>query len=301
MAAHLHWRLRIWQAFDDTNPYLVQAYEIEMRAMPGGADQCTGGTATHESRYGSSYDSAKAFDDDPATYWSSATYPLPTAADDTWIAYQFPAPVEVNQIRLHTPTNAYGIAAFDVESSDDGVTWTTEWSVPPEFEFNFIDATNRLYTRPGAAPSYWRLLIHDVNNGGNTASIGDLEFRPTVGGAAWPVAGGTCVASATYYSGAGPIRAFDGDPATYWQSNDAELFLGIRYAEGVVAAEVAITAASGLYGDYYQATEFDIQSSTDGVTWTTELAVTGQAPWPAGETRTFVLSAAARPVVNVAY
>lgn len=108
-APHTYWR-GLFSDWGSTNRYIV---EVEMRATPGGADQCTGGTATS-----SSGTAASAFDDNANTYVSFT-------ADASWLQYQFAAPVVVKEFSVKTNTGIYTPRTVLWQASDDGVTWIT--------------------------------------------------------------------------------------------------------------------------------------------------------------------------------
>lgn len=119
MAAHLYWRLNISANAGDAN--YLQAAEVEMRATAGGADQCTGGTATASSEYSVDFAAAKAFDNDAATRWSTVA-----GVTSGWIAYQFTAAVEVLEytIQASSVAGARSPKDWNLEWSDDGTNWT---------------------------------------------------------------------------------------------------------------------------------------------------------------------------------
>jgi hypothetical protein len=113
---HLHWRINIFANAGDAS--LLAISEIEMRATAGGADQCTGGTATASSAT-SGFEAPNAFDNSATTRWS-------TAAGPNWIAYQFPSAVDVAEytIQAHETLPSRSPRDWQFEYSDDGVTWT---------------------------------------------------------------------------------------------------------------------------------------------------------------------------------
>lgn len=124
---HTYWRLHFAKDNAGTG-FTYSAAEVEMRATAGGANQCTGGTATAHSTFGSipgSFDPSKAFDANAATFWSANG-----ASADGWLKYVFAAPVAVGQIRIQArndgsygQTPRYGM----VEFSDDNVHWSVAW------------------------------------------------------------------------------------------------------------------------------------------------------------------------------
>ncbi len=123
LAAHRFWRV-LCAAADD-NAYCVVS-EVEFNGV-----QATGGTATASSIYGGAWTAAGAFDGVKNTDagWSTATG---AGASGAWIAYEYASALHVNSVSIYagSPGNqAHAPRDFSVQSSDDGVTWTTEWSV----------------------------------------------------------------------------------------------------------------------------------------------------------------------------
>lgn len=122
--AHTYWRIHCARSSDGN--FTFSAAEIEMRATPGGADQCTGGTPTAHSNFSSSFDAPKAFDNNAATLWSANG-----STSNGWLKYQFASPVTVAEVMIQArndgsagQTPRYG----QIEFSDDNVVWNTAWS-----------------------------------------------------------------------------------------------------------------------------------------------------------------------------
>lgn len=142
--SHAYWRINITQSAT-----LGIAYSsisgLEFRATPGGADQCSGGTAIADSYYGAGYEPENAFDHDTSTEWASAIG-LPH-----YIGYQFAAPVSVAQVAVIATDAAYGSKSeapgiFTIEYSDNGSSWTTAAS--PATQGSWGDSEVRLFSVP---------------------------------------------------------------------------------------------------------------------------------------------------------
>lgn len=125
-ATYKHWRIYV-TANSGANTY-VTANEIEMRATVGGANQCAGGVATASSNYPSTppsgaFDGVLTYPPDSAL-WASAN-----GAKPQWIAYEFAAPVSVAEVAWMSASYSGGQnetpGTFDVQASDDGVSWIT--------------------------------------------------------------------------------------------------------------------------------------------------------------------------------
>lgn len=122
MAAHQYWRLYITEGNSATG---VDIATLQMRATSGGADQCSGGTASASNAAGAN-PAVNAFDGSNTTTWQTTALPtLPV-----WLKYAFAAPVTVTQIAMVFSSAGYSFApkAFDVQFSDDNSSWTTAWS-----------------------------------------------------------------------------------------------------------------------------------------------------------------------------
>lgn len=125
MAAHRHWALLVTARTGSGNG--VGLAEVEMRASPGGADQCSGGSAGGASSFGQV--PANAFDNNDATIWHNAS----TGGLAVRLSYDFGAPVDVAEIFVRNPAATgggtgfpgvtYGPAACWVQWSDDGTIW----------------------------------------------------------------------------------------------------------------------------------------------------------------------------------
>lgn len=123
--AHRYWR--IWIKTIQVQSAYASMTELELRATAGGPDQCNGGTPIASGYYNTNTPS-KAFDDitTGANYWVSQS----AINGPRWIGYQFANPVRVTEIAITaedgTATSHQGdLKDFDLQYSDDGVTWTT--------------------------------------------------------------------------------------------------------------------------------------------------------------------------------
>lgn len=128
MATHVYWRLYITasQGIPSGKDYWHTMAEIELRATPGGADQCSGGTATAHDYYSAAYAPAKAFDNANATYWGS--WPGSNLGNG-WINYQFASAVAVAEVAITARNDPgltdYGPKTFQLQWSDNNSTWNT--------------------------------------------------------------------------------------------------------------------------------------------------------------------------------
>lgn len=96
-----------------------------MRASAGGADECSGGTASASSN---TADASRAFNNSTTLGWTSSVNPT----FPVWLRYSFAAPVEIVQVLITAVSTGsnyqYSPKSVDVQYSDDGTTWTTAFS-----------------------------------------------------------------------------------------------------------------------------------------------------------------------------
>ena len=133
MAAHRYWRLYI---ADNNGGSSVVISELAMAETAGGANVCTGGTASASS-VNASQSASLAFDGvvTAASSWQSALnlYGGSGSRSTAWIQYDFNTnPRDIVEIKI---TFATGIAdlnlapkAFSLYYSDDDITWTRQRS-----------------------------------------------------------------------------------------------------------------------------------------------------------------------------
>lgn len=132
MAAHRYWRLYI---ADNNGGTSVVISELAMAETAGGANVCTGGTASASSVNGSQFASL-AFDGvvTPASSWQSSTNLYNSAAGGTaWIQYDFNTnPRDIAEIKITFATGISSLSlapkAFSLYYSDDNIKWTRQRS-----------------------------------------------------------------------------------------------------------------------------------------------------------------------------
>lgn len=183
MSAHLYWRFN----FLANNGHLDYSAlpEIEFRESEWGPNAAAGGVATASSEYGAGYEAGKALDGDIDTFWSSGS-----ADPAGWWQYEFPSPVDIIEVAVKSFGTATGTADrltylpkdFEIQHSDDGVAWTTAWSVAGETDW--IPEEVRVFKHLAAIET---VHILPVTNGG--AETGDLT--------GWTVTAGTWATAST--------------------------------------------------------------------------------------------------------
>lgn len=149
-----------------------------------------------------------------------------------------------------------------------------------------------------AAQPWWRVRILSTAND-SYSGVDALAFRTAIGGAN-VAAGGTAIES-THFSGFVAANAFDGNSSTYWESDNGGVlpsYIGYHFAAAVDIIEVAITAHGTI--PLLAPRTAEVQSSPDGVTWTTVWTFRGQEDWTGGQTRAFADPARITPAGAVA-
>ncbi|MEO5341073.1 MAG: discoidin domain-containing protein [Magnetococcus sp. MYC-9] len=114
MAIHRHWRLQISESTSGGDR-LVALYDMELRATPGGADQCLGGVASASHNTATAY---RAFDSSAGTYWTNGGPGL-----SSWLAHDCGTEVAVAELRLVPRYSEQAPRDFTLECSDDNASW----------------------------------------------------------------------------------------------------------------------------------------------------------------------------------
>lgn len=128
------WRVKITSNSAGTTNTAVAVQEMEMYAVPGGANVATGGTAFADSEWDSGSPAPSlAFDGtkiNSASAWIaqfSSSYQMPK-----WLGYAFPSAVNaIESIQIwprDTFANSQSPVDIVVQYSEDTVTWTDYWS-----------------------------------------------------------------------------------------------------------------------------------------------------------------------------
>lgn len=132
-----------------------------------------------------------------------------------------------------------------------------------------------------AAHKYWRLQSLAT---GAYLNIATLEMRGVSGGSTLCV-GGTATASGSYSPTTVASKAFDTDPATYWEAPPASpMWIQYEFPSPVDIVEYSIKNGpfAGEAPIHWQ-----MLYSDDNVTWTVAAIDRDNLSWAAGETRVF--------------
>lgn len=278
---HSYWRVVTTQGQGGGNWTLD---EVKFRAVEGGPNLAVGGTPLSSGDF-AGRPASNAFDGDDTTIWSSSG-----TTTGMYIGYQFPAPVAINEVFLRTHGNPaflnQSTVSCRVDSSDDGVTWNTEWTHTAMANITTI-FEERLLKRPhpSLARQYWRVRPTAIQAFTNWTAA-ELEFRATAGGASLAT-GGTPLSSGDF-SGRPASNAFDGSGATIWSSSGgAPMYLGYALTAPSVVAEVRILAMNDATFYQQSPTAFLLQCCHDNKTWADAKSFSGITWTTAAQSRLF--------------
>lgn len=283
---HRYWRIRSSKIQGNHASDNFGLTEIEMRALSGGADQCSGGTAISSSDFSGSFAASNAFDNNTATIWSSVT-----GGGAHWIGYDFGSgnAVNVNEVFVTSRTdylNSNVLTAF-VESSDNGSTWTTQWQLTEMA--NWAAGETRTFTRPAFSDvrTKWRLLFQNNFVPNSTISFNELECRATVGGANLATSS-NCATDSNFDGSHTVAQITDGNTATFWTSATTALphWVTFTASSDMSLLEYVITARSDGTAYQLQPSLIMLQHSLDGKTWH-DLKLSGYPTSSAGVVQTF--------------
>lgn len=134
--AHSYWRI---QYVSGNNGTYLSAFDIQFRQTAGVAVHPTGGTVL-EAHTRSGFLASDAFDANDTTRWALDDYANLSAA---YLGYHYATPVSVAQVRMFV-SNTETPNSYNIQYSDDGVTWTTALAVTGQTNW----ATEVLHTMP---------------------------------------------------------------------------------------------------------------------------------------------------------
>lgn len=237
MAAHRYWRVIC--RINSGNASFTGLSEIEMKTSSGGSDQCTGGTAGSSGSIQAG-SAANCFDNNTGTgiQWNGT-------GGNQYVSYDFGSGVtkdivEITILPKHDGANRT-FAEFDVQSSDDGSSWSHEWAC--SFT-GWVIGTVVTFTKPSAvAHRYWRIRLDENQLGsGSTLGLAEVEMKDTVGGSD-QCTGGTGSAR-TVFGGTSAANAFDNNNTTIYSSsggtNNCE-WIRYDFGSGVTKDIVEVT------------------------------------------------------------
>ena len=142
--SHQYWRISILDVETATTASAIG--EVEMRATPSGADQCSGGAASADAVFGAGLEADKAFDNSTTTLWSSTGKGNYNYA---WLEYDFGSNVSVAEFTIRSRHDGFAYTTperFYIQYSDDGTAWTTAWG--PSVQTGWTTSETRTFSDP---------------------------------------------------------------------------------------------------------------------------------------------------------
>jgi hypothetical protein len=282
--ANVGWRLEVTKRRDNATTWTqLAAMELRNMAYVAPTNQQTGGTAFASSDYGG-YPGSSAFDANAGTF-SNSNGTLPYQ-----LGYQHPAPISCLSVTLTARGDGFGPDAapknFNVRYSDDGVTYTTAWSVTDSGTWT-AGGTKSFNAPDGAAygtHAYWKLdIVSPV--AGSYVSVAELRFNAIrVAINLSTNASGAATASsyhAEWYDQWVPSRAFDEGAASVWISQQATPMPQWLQFNASAAISPAVLFLQPAAADDAAAPQDFKLKKWNGSTWVDVLTVTGQTSWPA--------------------
>ena len=207
--------------------------------------------------YSTGYESPKAFDGDPSTRWNAHSGNL----NNEWVSVDLGAGTTYNKVVLKEYTVYAHITSYKLQSSNDGTNYTDIAGTSG----SSIGDTKTILFSP-VTSRYIRLYINTTAS--NTPTINEMEVyrvtavapnlaldRPAQTSSIWEAAG---------YEAS---KAFDGDPATRWNSHSGNLnneWLSVDLGANTAYNKVVLKE----YTVYAHITSYKLQSSNDGTNYT---------------------------------
>ncbi len=216
-------------------------------------------TATSSSTESAAYPASAAVDGNTGTRWSSAF------SDPQWLEVDLGSSQSICQVSLDWE-NAYA-TAFQIQTSTDGSTWTTVYSTTSGTggtQTLNVTGTGRYLRVYGTARatqygySLWELGVYGSSSGGGgtcgpaNAALNKTTTASSLESAAFPASAAT-----------------DGNSGTRWSS----AFSDPQWLEVDLGSSQSICQVV-LNWEAAYATAFQIQTSTNGSTWTTVYSTT---------------------------
>jgi len=282
--AHFWWRVYVEANNADSYTSIGEVY---MRASPGGADLCVGGSALESGHSGSDV-AANAFNRSEGNRWATV------GSSGVWVGYRFPLRQAIVEFALKADTSYLTQVPkrFWLEWSDDGVNWRS--AIGAINETGWSNLQTRTYTKPslvdGAAET-WAVRCLDKMSSGAFGSadyveIQELEFRDGSGIDLTDAGSGTAIESSHNSSYAG-ANAFDNNPGTRWQAGaNGKQYVGYTFPSA--AAPAVLTMRAQNTSEYNLAPlNFDVLISHDGEVFGAVLAVPTLPAWTQNLQRAF--------------
>lgn len=285
MTAHTFWRLR-FASQEGGNFNYMSIYSLDFQDSSG-VSLCVGGNADASSHY-ASYDPARVFPGGAGDWVSNNEMPC-------WISYEFLAAVEPAKVIVANSNIGNNPIVMLLESSDDGVDWTSEWILTKPI--TWVLHTPVIYNKPslGAiSAAYWAFFVSTfVAN--NHLAVAEISFNDANGSR---VAGFFNQLGSTWSGGYDWSDAWDINPSLILEAFDTALAQGqystAQYPSPVAVASLVIrNTTNGINYGAVPATG-GMYASLDGLAWGLSFSLdpdtlVGGYPGGPGETVTFAV------------
>lgn len=276
-APHRYWRIQMLEDLGSS----YQIAEVELHDTYGGADLCTGGTASASNEVNGA--ASNAVDNSGATHWRTNSVVLPQ-----WWQYDFGVGITkaICEVSLQGGAASASIrspARIEVQYSDDGSAWTNAWQARARV---WTNGEVKVFKRPTVSLRI-NVSSNDGAGAGSAHQVAELEFLvATVDQAT----GGTA-----NVHGIGDVEAalaFDDSNATVWSnvSMAAPYWLRYDFTQNPPFVLEQVSIVVGASSLTRAPKDFTIEQSDDGgYTWNVLKTVTGQTAWGVNEKRTFTI------------
>lgn len=283
---------RYWRVYVHAVASSTQIQTAEIGFLSGGVDQVNHAEAQSRAFASSEFSSAQeyhAFDGNTSSRWAAGS------AADEWIAWDFGSgnKVDIDGLSLTSGSNATTAPRdFDIQYSADGSSWSTGWSI--RGETGWAEAETRSFTKSDdawqgvAGPRYWRVYVNSVD-GGTQTMVSELQLRVNGVDQTVPSEAHLWATESSFFSGSEGYRAFD-DLTSKWTgqtSSDEWVMWDFGPWGGQPIDGLAMRSRSDHSNTSSTPSNFDVQYSNDGISWTTASSITGETGWSQGEWRTF--------------
>jgi hypothetical protein len=203
----------------------------------------------------------KAVDLNTSTWWQ----PIGTTSTPTLIV-NLGTSTRLSAIRTQW-LSGYAASNYQIQTSPDGVTWTTQATVTG----NAPDSVDHTYFFAALNAQYLQLVVTPYTPPGTPyafVALTELGWDNHGVSFTYPYA----YSSNPTWASNTPDKAIDGNTATWWQTVSATTTPTITVNLGT---STTLTAARTQWLSGYAASSYQIQTSPDGITWTTQLNIIG--------------------------
>jgi hypothetical protein len=291
-----YWRLHVISAPNSG----TSINQLQMASSPGGANLCTGGTASGNPGSGTPGGvdlPPNAFDGSDATFWGGGDGA--GLVGGAWLQYQFASPQLIQEVRVKARNDVFFTdtpVVFAMLASSDGVTFQgagifrvgSAWTINQQRTFAVpnVETPNLR-----SLATVWGVTVTDSANGARLY-MAEMEFALVASGAD-QCTGGVGFHKHAEFNAECSDKLFDNTSALYTARDfpAGPQKAGYVFASPINPVELRLTAAStfGLWAN--MAKDFTIWWSADGRTENVVATITGQTGWASGETRAFAIPA----------